>query len=671
MKGKRESAVNLRERALKHVMKAYGTYSKRAELENKWDEYEKLYNSIPTKKSYDGIANLCPPATNRAGNALLNFCDEALWSKEPAFKLVGVGGKGDQKRAEINERILRLQMEKIGFRKKLREFIEKEIKYGFGIAKVPYVLKEKYAVKQKRGARVSLNFLREENIDETREAAMGIKEKTPTYDNIDFIAMSPRNVYWDYYKKWDEQRAIIEKRINVTNSDLRLMKKINPESYIEIEDILKDETKDEGGISEGYVGAESQEKNEQGSFIEELTGLSGDFGIRERGHEILECWCNFDIDNDGIEEECVIEVLDRKRVIRLELNPYDYQEKPYVFCAWESIEGAGSLGLGIVEKAKRSQLALNDFTNQLMDDITMSLNCMWIIDSTAGISKDQLKSRPGGIVESNNMGGILPLRPPNVASEVQKAIMMTKDDIHQATGATVSLQGMPARYDTTATEASQMANSAQRDAFMKLRDIEESVLNPFLRMAYSYNLQYMSTLDVEKIIGQDAFRASLTEAGGAIEENGYDVGKVLEGDYDFMPLGVTQVENKIIKGQQAMNLYNIAIKSPAGIWNIKNLAKLIVKYVGDGDESMLADDIEEGLISPKDENVLMEQGERPQAKMVENHKEHILTHEWAQLPKMFEEIRSEHIGQHLRYIEMQNIERANEEVAAQRAGVPV
>lgn len=643
MAKKKESLSELKERAKDFVINTFTTYSNRAELEDKWEKWDRMYNSIPSKTTYDGVANLFPPATRRAVKASINFCDEALWGQSPSFKLEGIGGREDQKRAEINTKILQIQQEKINFRQKMRLFLEKDCVFGFCIAKVPYVLKEKYVIKDLKNRKNLMQSIIDKLFDVPTE-----KTRVPIYDNIDFIPLSPFNIYWDYFRNWEDQEAIIEKISNVSESTLRLMQKASPESYFDIGAIL-----DEMG-EHNETMEDNPPKSEKMAHTSTITGLTGDFNVKKKRHELLECWCNFDIDNDGIDEECVIVILDRKHVIRLELNPYDVQLKPYVFHKWEDIEEADSLGLGIVQLAEKSQEALNDFTNQLMDDITLSLDCMWLVDDMAGISNGQLKSRPKGIIRSSaGVDAVKPLRPPDVTAAGMKGIAMSKDDIYQVTGATVSMQGMPARYDTTATEASQMNNASQRDIFSKLRSLEDTVIKGFLRRAYSYNLQFMSTNDVKMIVGSDSFAAFLRDKGKSVGDKNYDISEVLMADYDFIPLGITQIENKIIKGQQLMNLYNIALSSPAGIWNIKELAKQIVKYVADGNTDVLEKDVDQILLDPNDENILMEQGEKPNAKLMENHEMHILVHQSAALPAEFEPIRQEHIQQHLQFMQAQ------------------
>ena len=154
---------------------------------------------------------------------------------------------------------------------------------------------------------------------------------------------------------------------------------------------------------------------------------------------------------------------------------------------------------------------------------------------------------------------------------------------------------------------------------------------------------------LQELIGKEAFSAYLLDTKTDKVE---DLSDVLIGDYDFVPLSVSQTENKIIKGQQLMNLYNMAIKSPAGIWNIAELAKKIAEILNDGDISICAKEIDSKLYSPQDENILMSQGEAPFAKPQENHREHIRIHSMLELPESYQKIRLEHINEHIKFMQM-------------------
>lgn len=632
----------LHEKALKFVLTTFAKYSERAETEQKWIDYDKLYNNKASKKTYTtGVANLFVPETRKAVRTLLNFCDECLFAKKPNFKLQGVGGPNDKRKAEINTKILNLQQQKINFRTKVRRFLEGAIIKGTAIAKVSWVQKNKYVLKKLQKRKSIMDVLKRVGTGEFFMPNVQ-KESVPIYDNIDFNTLKLENVFWDFYKKWEEQEAIIEKIPNVSESDLRIMAKSN-DSYFGIEQYLQTH----------QTGVVEPDVTENYAHTAEIVGTGDTMRVEKDRHELLECWCNFDIDDDGIEEECIITVIDRKEVIRCELNPYDIQEKPYVLFKWEDIEQAESIGIGVPELAKESQLALNDFMNQFMDDLTLILDCMMVVDAQAGIPNSQLKSRPRGIITSQNgVNGITFVRPPNVSDSALRGIQLTKNDIMTVTGASANLQGLPARYDTTATEASAINNSSQREIFTKLRTFEDEVIKAYLRKAYGYNLQFMSSNDVKKIIGEEAFTAYVADMNIKIDKN-YDLSDVLLADFDFIPLSVSETENKVVKGQQLMNLYNMAIKSPGGTWNIVELAKKIAEVLNDGDLSIISKEVDSQLISPQDENILMEQGETPFAKQRENHLMHIQVHEAAELNPAYEPIRKKHIEEHVRYLQLQ------------------
>ena len=114
----KESLAQLHKRALDFVLNTYASYEKRSETEDKWTLSDKLYNCLGGKHTYDGVANLFPPATRRAVRSLLNFCDESIFGKSPNFTIKGIGGENDEKRAKINEKIIAVQLEKINFRTK-------------------------------------------------------------------------------------------------------------------------------------------------------------------------------------------------------------------------------------------------------------------------------------------------------------------------------------------------------------------------------------------------------------------------------------------------------------------------------------------------------------------------------------------------------------------------
>ena len=617
--------IDINERAKKFVLDSFITMSNREGLESLWERWDKQYNCITNEKYYEGTANLFPPETRTACKTFINFIDETIFSADPKFSIKGTGGPNDSEKATAIYDLLDWQQEKAKVRMNLRRMLERYlIKYGVAIVKVVWKVDEKFVVSDANQRERMKQFVAGEFHD-----VIDKKVKT-IYDNVDFQVKDVHSMYWNYFKDWDQQKIIIE-RLEVDESHLRLMAKMGIYNSTMVESAISSDVSSKKSLIESIAS--------KYSHIQDITGLSGDFNPPGKLYEVLEAWCNFDLDGDGIEEECLITVLDREYVVRCELNPYDIQEKPYLWVCWEGLEGT-SLGMGVPQLAEKSQIALNDFTNQIMDNITAILDCMKVVDDLAEIPDSQLKSRPNGIIRSKTGVEAVKFLPPALtANEGLKAVQMAKEDIRSGTGATMSLQGLPSRYGTTASEYQAQGTASARDVFAKVREIEDRIIKEFLRKAYSYNLQFMSREDFIRVLGEKA--ASLL---GTIDDP-ILVREAIRGDFDFIPLGVTQLENKVIKGQMILNFLNITASLPPGIVDIPKLVSKAWKYVGDG-ENILLPQPDSILMTAEDENILMLQGERPQAKPMENHLQHLAIHQQVILPPEFEPIRQQHMAEH-------------------------
>jgi len=648
----KEQEAARRAKALKFANHVYTKYKNRSGLERVWQEAAATYDSENEKRVYEGVANIATSDTNTAANSLVTFCAEKMFGQKPYFSLTGIGGAKDNERAAINQKIIEMQMDKIQFESKFRNFLTDMVIYGFAIAKVPYVVKAKYVlnpVDKMNAAEIAALQMSGVDINQPQ------KTKKIVYDNIDFIPLNRFNVFWNPFVPWAEQPAIVEIFNELPLSKIKMMIQVDPDRYLPdaMEIIMSSPT-----LKTGFSGMPetATKKNQEMPHLSNIIGIDDDFNIYEKTHQLMECWCSYDIDGDGLDEECVITVFDQWKVIRLEYNPYWHGEKPYLMGKWERMGNAEAVGKGGVQKARPYQLMLNDFTNQLMDNITMNLTPMWIVARQSGLALQQLKSRPNGVIMPANVNDITPLRPNDTTQAAIYGIRLMKENIHEATGATASLQGLPARYDTSATEAQNMRNSSEAGIFNKLADLEQTVLMPFLRIAYSCNRQYMTRDDVIKIIGREALTAFLENfGGGRTLEDEWELRDVVLGDYDFAPKGIKEQMNKTVKAQMTMNLFNTALRTPPGIWNLRTLAKRIVEDVADGDTSLLAPDIDDTLLSPADENVLMTQGEAVNAKEIENHEAHIQIHLQAKngiMPEFLPLVET-HIQQHDLFLQQQ------------------
>ncbi len=624
----------IEERALKFVMDSFTIYKDRSGLETKWEEADKIYNCIPSEKFYEGVSNQYPPETRKACKSLINFADETAFSSDPPFRIKGEGGNNDKRRADLDMRMLSRDMAKSEMRMKMRSRgYENLVKYGILIVKAPYMLNERKVIADA----AERSKIRTGIFSNIMSMITGAQKKTETlFDGTGFEVMDIHAMYWNYYRKWEEQDCIIERRI-VSWNHLKAneMRRTADGTivgvYRNLDKVLADESAELG---------KDETIDEKFSHIADITGLSGSYKTSGKRYELLEAWCNFDLDGDGIDEECVIVVLNGKYVIRVDPNPFDLQRKIYYQALWEGVEGT-SIGIGVPQICKRDQIALNDYMNQVMDNITQILNNMWIVDSLAGIPDAQLKSRPNGIIKSQvGIDAVRPLEKPLTTDHGLRAVAVVKESIQSNSGASVSFQGLPSKYNTTATEVQSSNNAAARDVFTKIRMLEDHVIRPWLRQARSNNWQFRSREEMVRIFGKDAALVVSSSDASAIRD------EMLRDD-DIVVLGATQIENKVIKVQQLINYLNVAAGTGQGIVNFPLLHAKIWEQLGDGDTNMILPQPTDEMVSPNDENILMSQGETCTAKPQENHRQHIMAHSSHPFPMEFREIVNNHIQQHI------------------------
>lgn len=125
--------------------------------------------------------------------------------------------------------------------------------------------------------------------------------------------------------------------------------------YINIEKISK------------YFTEQADRLTEEQERIEYLMRMEN---IEE--YELFEVWCDYDYDNDGVQEACVLTIsIDGSALIRPILNPYSHHLRPFdratLFPRAHRI-----YGIGYGQKLQRLQEAMTTAVNQAIDNNTIS-----------------------------------------------------------------------------------------------------------------------------------------------------------------------------------------------------------------------------------------------------------------------------------------------------------
>lgn len=178
-------------------------------------------------------------------------------------------------------------------------------------------------------------------------------------------------------------------------------------------------------------------------------------GIQDGKHEVIRYSGAFDIDNDGIEEECMITLIDRVLVARVEENPFWHGKKPYMRFPFDEIPGF-FVGRSLVDRMAELQREYNDVTEQASDMRKLTLIPFMKYKLGSGLNPLTLKIAPGIPIGVKSMDDLEWDRPPDFTPALQSILRECRELIQLVTGANDVALGQQdiGIGDNTATGAS-------------------------------------------------------------------------------------------------------------------------------------------------------------------------------------------------------------------------
>jgi hypothetical protein len=300
------------------------------------------------------------------------------------------------------------------------------------------------------------------------------------------------------------------------------------------------------------------EKPEIESLREEIDIASSD--PTRKMAEIFECWT----------DDTLMVVLNRRAVVRVEDNPYEHGEKPFVRIV-DYFQPGEFWGIGEVEPLEGMQDLTNAMWNQRVDNVRLVLNRMVAFDPDNIVDPRDLQNRPGGMirVRSKDMpvGQVIqPVEIPDVTSsaytEVAEVERMT-EKISGVSGYTTGTDS-PTMNDT-ATGVSIITEQSNTRFATKVRMAEMTGLAPLARLYGSILQQFMPdelTLKVLNEEGQMVWQTITAES--------------LQGGYDYTIEVESSTVTESVRKEQAMNLIQTfaQIIDPATGMPVLNLSAL-------------------------------------------------------------------------------------------------
>jgi hypothetical protein len=539
---------------------------------------------VQKKKQYEGLANIFVPETLRAVETIVGKIYGMIFSQEDWMEYAGRDNNGDEGPAIALTQLNRFQMDQNNFKARIMDSLRQMVIAGLTVRKVLWDFEE---VKR---TKISYNEKGERNPIEKMDT---IKD-TWTFEPVDLLTFQISDIsvpYNDVQKaSWIGEQYLVDENW----VDTRVAKGW----FSEHDEAALDE------VSEAKSSSVSAD-------VDQRLSSSGFTNTSKKGKvEIMERWglfpCKYVMTQEELKAqemdedelcECVVIIANGKAILKLEKNPFWHNQKPYVVCPYVPKEFELP-GMGAAQIGQSMQEEINDTRNQTMDNKTLILATMWLKGRSSGIKNAQLTIRPNGIVDTNDMNGLQPLRPPVVYSHGLQIDSISKNDFREAVGASSNLQGIAQSGVSTATESTQINREAMGRLILTAQLYAELVLRPTFVFAEYLNYQFYDHIKLIRIVGPTGvkFRKLKPEE---IEGGHKDV---------IIKIALDATENPAIQRQQLMSFFTSVQQLPPQVLQFH--FKLLDKIYGMFFNGHSLDELYPGMLPENPEDMMTPQDER-------------------------------------------------------------
>jgi len=210
--------------------------------------------------------------------------------------------------------------------------------------------------------------------------------------------------------------------------------------------------------------------------------------------EVWECWVKLDVDGDGLLEPLLVTIANDV-VVRVEMNPFEHGEPPFEVLV-PIIDVHKFYGISLSELVMEIQQIKTALFRQILDNIAFVTNKMYLVQRGGGVNLHSLaKSRPGGIVEANDINAVRELVTTPLPAYVFNLLDYLDIQKEIRTGVNRFFQGLPANMlsvSKTATGVAAMISAAQQRIELIARIFAETGVKRLFMKLISLNQQFVS-----------------------------------------------------------------------------------------------------------------------------------------------------------------------------------
>lgn len=209
--------------------------------------------------------------------------------------------------------------------------------------------------------------------------------------------------------------------------------------------------------------------------------------------ELIEYWT----------DDRLVTLLNKTDVIRNIPNPYGFI--PFISINYTDILDQ-FYGRGIASIIEGEQRLQQGILNAHIDETSLNIHGALVVEAGTVLNKQQLRRRPGQIIEATRADAIVPLTMPNVTQDAFIALQQSQVRAQQYTGVSDMIAtGVPS-VKTSATRTAAGVGAVVQAASSRIEymveNIENNFIIPLLDKVMSLNQRYLDPKQAIQILGQ-------------------------------------------------------------------------------------------------------------------------------------------------------------------------
>lgn len=442
-----ELTDELSTRALAHftirftAMKSY-----RDQLDTKVMNWLKVYNAIPGEKQYKWMSNIFVPYAYSLISQMVPRIRATLFGSDNFIKATAHTADFLKMESSIASWFMgKLRSQK--FFKKARDLILASFKYPISIMKLRWVEKEETSIKTVK----MLGFI-------PMRISQKKKRKMCELDVVDYFSF-----WWDPNGTDEETCKDFAHRILRDRSYINQMAKNG--TYKNCKDIDYDNFPNDIAELRQDIDIYRTDVTEKREGISQV--------------ELIEYWGRFDFNNDGIDEDVIITVANRTKVIKIQKNNLINGMKAFKTFK-PLVEDSQFTGMPPLRMAEPLQGEINTVRNQRIDNRTLILRKFFKARRDADINSKEVVAGPGNIIWLDNMDDLVEIPIKDVSTTVNMEEGVAKQDLQLIMGSSDYL-ALPDSATGASIVQSEVASRYQ-DMLVNLKIQFEELFNMILTM---------------------------------------------------------------------------------------------------------------------------------------------------------------------------------------------